>query len=284
MQHSRETRCEERVTLPPIRDIFRDELSRSLHDCPIAVEKQRASPNLKPASLDRYSFPKIPSHRLQYSQRKGLDVMHRPDDPVPLVHDFWHDADARSRRESVDELDDELSDTQSCPSQCHSEAPARFLRRASDGMQFLYPPTHSQHSAYRFYDVCLPGQEIHSSLESDEKEHGSRAQRPQSRPSSSEGSNGGKVATAKYSCPYCGKGFNRPSSLKIHINSHTGEKLDEGFDELGYLPVFGKPNAQGAQQGANASLKTRRIASKYVIPQRAAATMLQLETASLNIT
>ncbi|KIL65991.1 hypothetical protein M378DRAFT_76171 [Amanita muscaria Koide BX008] len=91
-------------------------------------------------------------------------------------------------------------------------------------MQFLYPPTHSQHSAYRFYDVCLPGQGIHSSLESDEKEHGSRAQRPQSRPSSSEGSNGGKVATAKYSCPYCGKGFNRPSSLKIHINSHTGEK------------------------------------------------------------
>ncbi|TFK54211.1 hypothetical protein OE88DRAFT_1625056, partial [Heliocybe sulcata] len=28
----------------------------------------------------------------------------------------------------------------------------------------------------------------------------------------------------KYECPYCGKGFNRPSSLKIHINSHTGEK------------------------------------------------------------
>ncbi|KAG7446316.1 uncharacterized protein BT62DRAFT_829378, partial [Guyanagaster necrorhizus] len=32
----------------------------------------------------------------------------------------------------------------------------------------------------------------------------------------------------KYECTYCGKGFNRPSSLKacfdIHINSHTGEK------------------------------------------------------------
>ncbi|KAL1743857.1 hypothetical protein HDZ31DRAFT_64665 [Schizophyllum fasciatum] len=29
---------------------------------------------------------------------------------------------------------------------------------------------------------------------------------------------------AKYECTYCGKGFNRPSSLKIHLNSHTGEK------------------------------------------------------------
>ncbi|KAJ6587158.1 hypothetical protein DFH09DRAFT_1142769 [Mycena vulgaris] len=29
---------------------------------------------------------------------------------------------------------------------------------------------------------------------------------------------------SKYECPYCGKGFSRPSSLKIHLNSHTGEK------------------------------------------------------------
>ncbi|KAJ7346811.1 hypothetical protein DFH08DRAFT_869399 [Mycena albidolilacea] len=29
---------------------------------------------------------------------------------------------------------------------------------------------------------------------------------------------------SKYECTYCGKGFSRPSSLKIHLNSHTGEK------------------------------------------------------------
>ncbi|EIN11840.1 hypothetical protein PUNSTDRAFT_119067 [Punctularia strigosozonata HHB-11173 SS5] len=29
---------------------------------------------------------------------------------------------------------------------------------------------------------------------------------------------------ARYDCSYCGKTFNRPSSLKIHINSHTKEK------------------------------------------------------------
>ncbi|KAI6110617.1 hypothetical protein EDD16DRAFT_1238508 [Pisolithus croceorrhizus] len=32
------------------------------------------------------------------------------------------------------------------------------------------------------------------------------------------------VSTMKYECAYCGKGFTRPSSLKIHLNSHTGEK------------------------------------------------------------
>ncbi|KAG2755272.1 hypothetical protein P692DRAFT_20869240 [Suillus brevipes Sb2] len=31
-------------------------------------------------------------------------------------------------------------------------------------------------------------------------------------------------SSLKYECDYCGKGFNRPSSLKIHLNSHTGEK------------------------------------------------------------
>ncbi|KAJ3748982.1 hypothetical protein DFH05DRAFT_1591510 [Lentinula detonsa] len=37
-------------------------------------------------------------------------------------------------------------------------------------------------------------------------------------------SSSGATPPAKYECSYCGKGFNRPSSLKIHLNSHTGEK------------------------------------------------------------
>ncbi|KAI8984762.1 hypothetical protein BDF20DRAFT_793473, partial [Mycotypha africana] len=28
----------------------------------------------------------------------------------------------------------------------------------------------------------------------------------------------------KYKCPYCLKGFSRPSSVRIHIYSHTGER------------------------------------------------------------
>lgn len=30
--------------------------------------------------------------------------------------------------------------------------------------------------------------------------------------------------SARYECTYCGKAFNRPSSLKTHTNTHTGEK------------------------------------------------------------
>ncbi|KAI9287735.1 hypothetical protein BC943DRAFT_258425, partial [Umbelopsis sp. AD052] len=28
----------------------------------------------------------------------------------------------------------------------------------------------------------------------------------------------------RYACPYCQKAFSRPSSLRIHTYSHTGEK------------------------------------------------------------
>ncbi|CAE6453740.1 unnamed protein product [Rhizoctonia solani] len=45
-----------------------------------------------------------------------------------------------------------------------------------------------------------------------------RVQQPQGEEFSKE------FLAAKYECQYCGKRFNRPSSLKIHVNTHTGEK------------------------------------------------------------
>ncbi|KAJ1305311.1 hypothetical protein OPQ81_000333 [Rhizoctonia solani] len=45
-----------------------------------------------------------------------------------------------------------------------------------------------------------------------------RVQQPQAEEFSKE------FLAAKYECQYCGKRFNRPSSLKIHVNTHTGEK------------------------------------------------------------
>ncbi|KAH7108076.1 hypothetical protein BKA62DRAFT_680949 [Auriculariales sp. MPI-PUGE-AT-0066] len=33
-----------------------------------------------------------------------------------------------------------------------------------------------------------------------------------------------KASTGKYGCTFCPKRFNRPSSLKIHLNTHTGSK------------------------------------------------------------
>lgn len=35
---------------------------------------------------------------------------------------------------------------------------------------------------------------------------------------------GGSAGSNKYTCTWCGKRFSRPSSLKIHYHSHTGEK------------------------------------------------------------
>ncbi|KAF9454004.1 hypothetical protein P691DRAFT_771005 [Macrolepiota fuliginosa MF-IS2] len=35
---------------------------------------------------------------------------------------------------------------------------------------------------------------------------------------------GSQPPLGKYDCKFCGKLFNRPSSLRIHLNSHTGEK------------------------------------------------------------
>ncbi|KAK0548411.1 hypothetical protein OC846_004484 [Tilletia horrida] len=40
----------------------------------------------------------------------------------------------------------------------------------------------------------------------------------------SQASNSSAAGAAKYECTWCGKRFSRPSSLKIHYHSHTGEK------------------------------------------------------------
>jgi hypothetical protein len=37
----------------------------------------------------------------------------------------------------------------------------------------------------------------------------------------------------KHQCPHCGKRFNRPSSMKIHVNTHTGAKRTSISDYLG---------------------------------------------------
>ena len=49
----------------------------------------------------------------------------------------------------------------------------------------------------------------------DDEPHFDRYRREPSRPPSSEGSCGSVPIPAKYECSYCGKGFNRPSSLKV---------------------------------------------------------------------
>jgi len=44
----------------------------------------------------------------------------------------------------------------------------------------------------------------------------------------------------KHQCPHCGKRFNRPSSMKIHVNTHTGAKRTFISDYLGLVRLQDK--------------------------------------------
>lgn len=50
------------------------------------------------------------------------------------------------------------------------------------------------------------------------------SQIPSSSSSSSTATSTAEEPAEKYKCLYCQKGFSRPSSLRIHVYSHTGEK------------------------------------------------------------
>ncbi|KAG6334340.1 hypothetical protein ID866_4752 [Astraeus odoratus] len=41
----------------------------------------------------------------------------------------------------------------------------------------------------------------------------------------------------KHQCPHCGKRFNRPSSMKIHVNTHTGAKRLMGLQQRIVVPT-----------------------------------------------
>ena len=51
----------------------------------------------------------------------------------------------------------------------------------------------------------------------------------------------------RHACPHCAKRFNRPSSLAIHVNTHTGDKrklIQEASIQPAHLPSPASPSIQ----------------------------------------
>ena len=62
----------------------------------------------------------------------------------------------------------------------------------------------------------------------------------------------GEDVEKKHFCPHCGKAFNRPSSLRIHQNTHTGEKRTSSLS----FPLFYSPK------------RVRRHSGPFLLPSR----------------
>ncbi|KAG6845306.1 hypothetical protein H0H87_011156 [Tephrocybe sp. NHM501043] len=108
------------------------------------------------------------------------------------------------------------------PSEDERTPIARYGPRVYD-----YPSQQSRHPIWPD-DISTTGQSLGRMIETKRTPvvgfGGGNANQgsPQSSKSTEDGPSG--VAASKYECSYCGKAFNRPSSLKIHLNSHTGAK------------------------------------------------------------
>ncbi|KAF8628892.1 hypothetical protein AX15_003676 [Amanita polypyramis BW_CC] len=276
MPQSSESR-RERITLPPIRDIFRDELSKlhwdlpSIGLAPIHTPDEPYNNGMQnkttysmhgPVSQVQYPLHSATSYRQEYDTRGR----HHPS--VIQPSDRWslprsgHYSCANDARPLFHNRRDGLN----MPTMHQHAAAADYRSQSSSGgTQYLppllrhgHPPYISSHRPHSESDTPglwrATGQSPDRTLDDEEQtfnRHG------QSRPPSSEGCSASGPTQAKYECTYCGKGFNRPSSLKIHLNSHTGEKpfvcpvenCGRGFSVLSNMRRHARVHTQNSFEG-----------------------------------
>ncbi|KAF8160835.1 hypothetical protein B0H34DRAFT_795694 [Crassisporium funariophilum] len=273
-----DNRQSSRPTLPPIRDLFRDELSRrptpSHESAQLALARLRVSDDLD---------SRMPHHQhYGVSQRNPAHPVHRSMvEPSDLSMDSHGTnsyrvarQDTRSSREHMTATSHTYSSanrptthanprsqasnphlsspppmrTESCPLM-QGRQPQLSHRSAIASPNYYgsphYPP-HPHGTHYPSMPISRSGttspDHMHrpwnistivnpSSTEDDERTPVARRYNSMSAsvsmntpPVNQEFQDDSSNSSAKYECRYCGKGFNRPSSLKIHLNSHTGEK------------------------------------------------------------
>lgn len=231
-------REEARPTLPPVRDLFREELSRSPRPPvnspppwivpPPSGEREPYRPSHRAGShTDSYhhgagfqSSPAGPSSSSLQPRHDPRVISYsgafngpggRDNSPTPGFHSQHRHTrqergsfDAVQRRPSRDQVA-----TSAGPHMYFNQSPQPYPGST-------YPPVAGTPTRH-----VVPAPYSESRMQVQHRETMTGPSTPDTTQYSSPAPS---TSTMKYECEYCGKGFTRPSSLKIHLNSHTGEK------------------------------------------------------------
>lgn len=200
-----------RPTLPPIRDVFPDELSSKVNlpfNSPFSTRAQPWSDDDEKARPLPAQFPGV--HAIYGSSFRYSNTGFR-DSALLHNHRLSHDMASLVRPDALSSFFTSPTDPhQVLPQNPFSANPVN--PRCSQCSQSISTSTDAQYvEAFEPRSVACCNSDASSAFTHPPSfTHVVQRER--------------RNSSANYECPYCGKLFNRPSSLKIHSNSHTGEK------------------------------------------------------------
>ncbi|KAI8992998.1 hypothetical protein BD414DRAFT_482994 [Trametes punicea] len=201
-------RDEQRPTLPPIRQIFGQELSRSV---PPQPARPGSSPHMRQLSLADED-PRQMSGGASSPAPRGYGP------GTPHTRPVY--ADVQRHQQTSSHQPGNANNPAAYPAYPQNVAPQPSLQQYPAGyapQQYgqIHPRTPIPTGNYPY----AGSQQIqHSGLVA-----GPSGSHHQPYPGTDAGASD-RSPSSRYECTYCGKGFTRPSSLRIHLNTHTGEK------------------------------------------------------------